>query len=268
MAQFDIVSKSSAGSITLNYEELETQLKQELKKYNYEVTEDLIKDAKEDKAKLNKFAKAIDDRRKEIKKEYSQPLVEFEAQMNTLRDLAKDGYNKINDQLNVFEEERKQVKQLEIAEYYASLNFTILSLDRLFNDKWLNKSCNDWKEQLNNKIKQINQDLETIDLFGLSDEEKAEVKGYYLDSLSLTLAREEFDKQKAYREQLKKSQSNKQEKAVQEPINQIVQEEQVQQIKKERIVFEVISTREFFDYVNAGIKKYHPQIKILEREEV
>lgn len=268
MAQFDIVSNSSAGSISLNYEELETQLKQELRKYDYEVTEDLIKNAKEDKAKLNKFAKAIDDRRKEIKKEYSQPLVEFETQMNTLRDLAKDGYNKINDQLNVFEEERKKEKQLEIAEYFSSLNFNVLSLYKLFDVKWLNKSCNDWREQLNDKINQIKQDLETIDLFGLTDEEKTEVKGYYLDSLSLTLAREEFDKQKAYREQLKKSQSNKQENTVQEPINQIKEEVQHQQDKKQRIVFEVVSTREFFEYVNAGIKKYHPQIKILKKEEV
>lgn len=265
MAQFNIVSNSSAGSISLNYKELETQLKQELKKYDYEVTKDLIKNAKEDKTKLNKFAKAIDDRRKEIKKEYSQPLVEFETQMNTLRDLAKDGYNKINDQLNVFEEERKKEKQLEIAEYFSSLNFTVLSLDKLFDDKWLSKSCNDWKEQLNNKVNQINQDLETIDLFGLTDEEKIEVKGYYLNSLNLTLARGEFDKQKTYREQLKKSQSNKQEIAVQEPIQTI---EKVQQVKKERIVFEVISTREFFDYVNEGIKKYHPQVKILKKEEI
>lgn len=104
MAQFNITTTSKAGEISLNYDELRTLLIKEMEKYDYEVTEDLIKEAKEDKAKINKFAAALDNRRKEIKKEYCIPLVQFEEQMKDLYAIAKDGYTKINNQLNAFEE--------------------------------------------------------------------------------------------------------------------------------------------------------------------
>ena len=55
--------------IDFNYEELKAALDANLKRYNgIIVTEDGIKDAKEDKAKLNALKKAIEDKRKEVKK--------------------------------------------------------------------------------------------------------------------------------------------------------------------------------------------------------
>lgn len=276
MAEFNIICSSQKGDLTVNFEELEQQLKQELKKYDYEVTEDIIKQATKDKANINKFAKAIDDKRKEIKNQYCEPLVEFERKMNVLRDTAKEGYNKINDQIKAFDEQRKQEKQLEITEYFSSLDFNLVSLSKLFEDKWLNKTCNDWKEQLNTKIDRINQELDIINSFGLTDEEKLEIKGYYLECLDLTTARNQFDVQKECREALKRQQE-----AVEQPKEEVVQasygfvEQQTQEVeqvikkpKKQRIKVEFIATRTFYDEMNVLIRKYKPQVKILEREDI
>lgn len=272
MAEFNIVYSSQKGEISVNFEELEKQLKQELKKYDYVVTEDMIKQASKDKADINKFASAIDDKRKEIKRQYCEPLDEFERKMNVLRDTAKEGYNKINDQIKEFDEKYKQEKQLEIAEYFASKDFSLVHLDKLFDQKWLNKTCNDWKEQLDQKVNAINQGLDVINSFGVSDEEKEEIKGYYLDCLNVVQARQTFDSQKERREQLKRLQEQKQAPQVQkaspsEPLQEQTHKEE-QQVKRQRIVAEFIATREFYDYLNIAIKKYNPKVKILEKEDV
>lgn len=274
MKQFDLVIKNKIGEISFNYEELEKELKNELKRYDYEVTEDLIKVAKEDKAHLNKFANAIDKRRKEIKNEYIVPLEAFEENMNALRDLAKEGYKKINDQVNEFEETRKKERELEITEYFISLNFTLLPLNRLFDKKWLNKTCNNWKEQLHSKINQINNDLEIIDSFGLSNDEKLEIKGYYVQCLNLLQAREEFDFQKKNREAIIRRreelthQGKELPSVAQTPVVQS-EENNTKITKKEKILVEfVVEGRDFLDYMNEGIKKYKPQVKIIKREEL
>ena len=55
--------------IDFNFDEMKTELSEKLEKYNaLVVTEDSIKDAKSDRANLNKLKTAIDDKRKEIKK--------------------------------------------------------------------------------------------------------------------------------------------------------------------------------------------------------
>lgn len=277
MAEFKIICSSQTGELTVNFDELEQQLKQELKKYDYEVTEDIIKQATKDKANINKFAKAIDDKRKEIKNQYCEPLVEFERKMNILRDTAKEGYNKINNQIKSFDEQRKREKQLEITEYFSSLNFSLVPLSKLFEDKWLNKTCDDWKKQLDEKIDCINRELDIIDSFGLAEQEINEIKGYYLDCLDLTTARNMFDEQKKRREAIERQQREvskpKEQEVVQasygfvEKQNQEV-EQVIEKPKKQRIKFEIVAERPFYDEVNVLIRKYRPQVKILEREDI
>ena len=282
MAQFNITTTSKAGEISLNYDELRTLLIKEMEKYDYEVTEDLIKEAKEDKAKINKFAAALDNRRKEIKKEYCIPLVQFEEQMKDLYAIAKDGYTKINNQLNAFEEARKEEKAMEIAQYWQSKNFTLVPLEAIYDAKWLNKTCNDWKDQIDMKIDQINQDLNIINSFGVNDEEKEEIKGYYLDCLNIAQARSQFDAQKERREQLKKLQEQR---VIQNDIpkasytpehthSEVYEKEdakEVQSIKKTRWVVEFIGTDVFKEKMNVIIKECYPDdvtVKILEKEEI
>lgn len=276
MAQLEVIATSQQGQLSINDVELEKAVKEELKKYEIKVTEDNIVEAKEARATLNKVSKALDDKRKELKKDYCVPLDEFENKVRRIKSLIDNGSNKIGEQLNVFEEQRKQNKQMEITEYFASLGNTIVPLEKIWDSKWLNKGCKDWKDQINERILTLNQDLDLINNFGVSDEEKAEIKGYYLDCLNITQARSQFDTQKKRREQLKKIQEQKQSqyasKSVEKAYAQPTQQEQpkeVQQVKKERILVEfIVEGREFLDYLNEAIKMYKPKVKIIEREEI
>ena len=56
-------------AIDFNFEEMKAELTEKLTAYNaLVVTEDSIRDAKADKAKLNKLRTAVEDKRKEVKK--------------------------------------------------------------------------------------------------------------------------------------------------------------------------------------------------------
>ena len=78
----DFLVKTDLGafpqSIDFNFEEIKSELEEKLIKYkNLVVTEDGIKAAKADKAKLNKLAAAIEDKRKEIKPCYFHTVSSF-----------------------------------------------------------------------------------------------------------------------------------------------------------------------------------------------
>lgn len=277
MAELQVIATAQQGILQFNKEDLKKAVEQELVKYEIEVTGDNMSEAEKARATLNKVSKALDDKRKEIKKQYCEPLDVFEKDVKEIKALVDEGSQKITVQLNSFEERRKQEKQLDITEYFSSLDFNLVPLSRLFDDKWLNKTCNDWKEQLDTKIDHINQELDIINSFGLTDEEKLEIKGYYLDCLDLTTARNQFDVQKERREALKKQQSaveeQKQEEIVQAPYEHMEQQTQemeqvIEKSKKQRIKVEFIATRQFYDEMNVLIKKYRPQVKILEREDI
>ena len=72
-------------TIDFNFEELKGQLAESLALYTgLVVTEDGIKGAKEDRAKLNKLREALENKRKEVKRECMAPYTDFEAKVKEL----------------------------------------------------------------------------------------------------------------------------------------------------------------------------------------
>lgn len=96
-------------AIEWNYEELKAELSQKLEQYKGLVyTEDQIKEAKADRAKLNALATAIDDKRKQIKKQCLQPYEQFEAQIKDLLAVIKEPVALIDSQIKGYEEEKSK----------------------------------------------------------------------------------------------------------------------------------------------------------------
>ena len=81
MEELSLVSHHEPGVAVIdNFEELKQALQQRLEEYKtLAYNQDSVKAAKKDKATLNKLKKAIDDKRKEIKKAYMQPYTLVEA---------------------------------------------------------------------------------------------------------------------------------------------------------------------------------------------
>lgn len=147
------------AEIGFNFEELEAELKRRLEHYNHlVVTEDAVKDAKDDRANLRKLREAIDARRKEVKKQCEAPYKAFQAKVDKLTALIDAPIAAIDGQVKKFEEQEREAKRKEIEAAYAELvpeeRREIIPLDRIMDKKWLNKGTT---------MKSVREDIATID---------------------------------------------------------------------------------------------------------
>lgn len=84
MREFDVTEMRPA-LISANFSEVEADLTQMMTAYQgLEVTEDNVSERKADLATLRKIRKAIDDKRKAIKKDYNKPFEAFEKNCKKL----------------------------------------------------------------------------------------------------------------------------------------------------------------------------------------
>ena len=150
MANFELkVQLPKLAPVVFNYDELKAELSTALVDFKNRVyTEDMIADAKNDAAKLNKLKKAISDERIAQKKAFMKPFETFEAQAKEICEMIDTASSGIKEQLDTFEQKRIEEKRTairelfsEIASEYDALDF--ITLDKIFNDKWLNKTATD-----------------------------------------------------------------------------------------------------------------------------
>lgn len=103
--------------ISFNFEELKQELASKIHMYETLVyTDEQIKDAKADKANLNKMKKALNDKRIALEKEYMQPFNEFKAQVNEIITIIDKPIMVIDRQIKEYEEKQKQDKLAKIDE--------------------------------------------------------------------------------------------------------------------------------------------------------
>lgn len=146
------------AEIGFNFEELEAELQRRLENYNHlVVTEDAIKEAKEDLANLRKLREALETRRKDVKKQCEVPYKAFEAKEKRLIALIDAPISAINGQVKKFEEQEREQKRGEIVSVYDELVpeeiREIIPLNRILDPKWLNKGTT---------MKSIRADIEII----------------------------------------------------------------------------------------------------------
>jgi len=112
-----------AQKIEFNFDEMKFEIEQSIEKYkNLVITEDTIKEGKADRAKLNKFKEAIEEKRKEIKRKWLEPYNDFEAKVKELVALIDEPLLQIDTVLKDFEEQRKCEKLKELHAYFDILN--------------------------------------------------------------------------------------------------------------------------------------------------
>ena len=165
--ELQIYSPSEDGfikEISWNHEEIKKELAERVKFYTGMVyTEDQIKNAKADRAKLRKFVDVLEIKRKEIKKQCLAPYETFEKQMKELVSIVNEPIMMIDSQVKDYEEGKKAEKMKAIEAHWQSLLAdnripSGITFNQLFDEKWLNLSVN-----LNAVIKEIDEKLEQIE---------------------------------------------------------------------------------------------------------
>ncbi len=153
-------------AIEFNFEELKAEITAKSALYaNMVYTDETIKEAKADKAALNKFIKALEDKRKEVKKECLQPYEAFEKQMKELVAIINEPVRLIDGQVKTYEEKVKAEKLEKIKVYWESCcRPDWLNCSQIFDNGWLNASISlkKVKEAIDERLEQIATDLQTI----------------------------------------------------------------------------------------------------------
>lgn len=179
--------------ITFNYEELRAELLSKVSVYETMVyTEDQVKEAKADRAALNRLKKALNDERIRQEKDYMQPFNTFKAQVGELVKIIDKSVSVVDKQVKEFEEQQKAEKLKAIEEYWHSVLADnkapeAVSFRQILDDKWLNASVSMKSIQgaIDGKLEQIAKDLDVIDSLPSFAFEAREC---YVDTLDLAKA--------------------------------------------------------------------------------
>lgn len=152
--------------IEFNFEELKEQVTNKVAMYkNLVYTDEQVKEAKADRAALNKFIKNLSDERIRVKKQCLKPYEEFEAKINELVAIVNEPIQMIDKQVKEYEEQKKAEKEHAIRELFESIGFqSFVTLEMIFDPKWLNASVSMKKieEQMTERKYQIGNDVMTI----------------------------------------------------------------------------------------------------------
>lgn len=147
MNELSLVINQNPGSIDINFDALEEQLDKKLSEYKGAVFIESSKAiAKAEVASLRKLKKDIEDSRKAVKKKWMEPYEQFEKKMKSLSAKVDEPINAINEQVQAFEEKRKQEKRELIRNLYEDTLADYedcrdyISLDKLYDSKWENAS--------------------------------------------------------------------------------------------------------------------------------
>lgn len=177
------------GTVTIpqaieNVQALKAELSERLTYYgSLIVTEDGIKDAKSDKAALNKLKTAIDNQRKEVKKQTMALYEPLERECKELIAMIDAPIEAIDKQLKAFDDIKKQEKYAALVEFFGKINcLEFVKLDHVLNPRWGNATMklDALKAEISEQVQRISDDC-------------AEIRKLYADSPMLTAILQRFE---------------------------------------------------------------------------
>lgn len=181
--------------IQFNHEDIKRELSIRLEKYRGLVyTEDSIKEAKADRATLNKFKDAIETRRKEIKKACLKPYEDFEVKIKEIVAMIDEPIKAIDDQIKAYEQAKKEEKLQAIKQFFMDKVDDLEQLvpfEKIFSQKWLNVTYKeaDIQKEIIDHLDRIRSDLEALD--ALDTPYLLQLKDFYLKDFDLTATLQE-----------------------------------------------------------------------------
>lgn len=145
--ELKIYSPQDAGfvqKIDWNFEELKSEIIAVSQEYETSVyTDETMKNAKSDRAKLRKFVDAMKSERTLIRKKLLEPDVLFGEQIAELTGIVERAIDNIDTQVKDYEQRQRDAKTAKIREFYEENIYDLaeyLPFERLFRPEWANAS--------------------------------------------------------------------------------------------------------------------------------
>ena len=128
-------------------------------------TDDQIKEAKADKANLNRLKKALNDERIRREREYMKPFNDFKDKINEIIGIIDKPVALIDKQVKEYEDRQKQEKLEQIKALWSEMDVPAgLTFEKVFDSRMLNVSygMNHVRQSMSDNIKRFNRDMETL----------------------------------------------------------------------------------------------------------
>lgn len=290
--ELKIISPSEEGfvkAIVWNHEEIEKAVAEKMSYYRGLVySDDQIIEAKKDRAALNKFVAALKAKDREIKKLCLQPYEEFHAKMLQIIAQVEEPAALIDKQVKEYEDAQRAAKLEEIRKLYEAKGFQPwVTLERIMNDSWLNKSYSLKKveAELSSIQHSIGEDILVINQMGegqpaalreyqrtLSKTAAVEAGNRYIEAryaeqrLAETVRKEQEEAARKKQAEIDRDLGITEPVPAPEPVR-VAPAQTVSQEQPERkpIAFIAWLNREQFEALNQCIKSNHIKVKQLKK---
>lgn len=183
-----------------------------------------IKEAKDERASLNKVVKKVADYRKDTVEKFNKPLEDFVSTAKEVEDLLKEASNSIDVQVKKYEEQEKEAKKSECEELFNNLVgdlSELITFEKVFDNRWLNKTTKmtEVEQDIKNVIEKVNMGLQAIK--ELNSEFETELINTFLQDFDLSKAIMRNTELKEQKERLAKTEVAKEE-TKQEVVKEMV----------------------------------------------
>lgn len=181
-----------AQPIQWNFAELKQEIAEVVQGYEVSVyTEDMIPQAKTDRAKLRKFVDAIDTKRKEVKKKYMEPYEQFEREAKELISMVQRAIDNIDSQVKAAEEQRRKEKTEKVREFYDENIYDLekyLPFEKVFRPEYANAttSMKSIKQEILDKIQTVAEGLAILN--EVDSKFAGDMKAVFLQTYDIGLA--------------------------------------------------------------------------------
>lgn len=251
--QMQIIIENDGLNGISNYEPLKAMALEQVSAYkSLIVEEDGIASAKTDCVKLRKAAKNASDLRISIKKENEAKISKTLEQLKELTDIFNDAASSIDNQVKEFDEKRKEEKRSAIGKIYEDNIKDIgqfLPLQKIWNDKWLNKgyAIDAITKEIKAQVESVQDGIKTIQLLGTKYESQmisAFLEWYNMnDALKKKAELEQIDAEMERRRKAQEEEKQNEEQVWEQEEPQ-KQEEVPQEEPRYRLAFEVFGNHE------------------------
>jgi hypothetical protein len=198
-----VIDEFTPGALITNVIKIKEFVEERIKDYTPEQYIGMADMAKLDRAELNNAAKTLNTKRIELEKEFMRPFVDVKTLITTTVKTIEGAASKLDEIVKEEEAREKAAKREEIEIYFAGKSFILAPLDKIFDQRWLNKGtkAKEWQADIDAKIDKIYADIKIIERL----QNDAEViKSVYLTTLSIDAALKQADALEENRKVLQK----------------------------------------------------------------
>lgn len=236
---------------------------------NLVFTDEQIKEAKDERANINKTVKRVADYRKDIVDKFNKPLEEFVRNAKETEIILKEASSSIDVQVKKYEEEEKQKKKDECEELFNNLVgdlSELITFEKVFDNRWLNKTTKmtEVEQDIKNTIEKVNTGLQAIK--ELNSEFETELINTFLTDYDLSKAIMKNTQLKAQKEKLAKTEVAKEE-TKQEIMKEMVNKP-VEDVEDERNIIKSYTLKITANYTKMTALRKFMEINDIKFEKV